>query len=180
VQESEFKGEDPQCSQSLIIRLSFLSGFVSGYVPYSSSQTDVSEACSSWFLPRIVGISKAVELVYTGRVFRAAEDATSGLFSYVVPREQVLSKATEIAAEMAENTSAVSVALSKALLWHGLMEDDPQSVHLTESRCFYSAGRQRDAYEGIQSFLDRRPPKFTMTVSTDMPDFFPWWKLPKV
>jgi len=136
----------------------------------------VPEACSSWFLPRIVGIAKAAELVYTGRVFRAVEEASSGLFNCVVPREEVVSKATEIA----ENTSPVSVALSKALLWHGLAEDDPQSAHLIDSRCFYWAGQQRDAYEGIQSFLDRRPPKFTMTVSTDMPDFYPWWKEPKV
>lgn len=140
----------------------------------------VPEACSSWFLPRIVGISKAAELVYTGRVFRAAEEAASGLFSYVVPREQVLSTAMKIAEEISENAAPVSVALSKALLWHGLTEDDPQSVHLIDSRCFYWAGRQKDAYEGIQSFLEKRPPQFTMSVSDDMPDFYPWWKEPKV
>jgi enoyl-CoA hydratase/carnithine racemase len=140
----------------------------------------VPEACSSWFLPRIVGISKAAELVYTGRVFRAAEEAASGLFSYVVPREQVLSTAMKIAEEISQNAAPVSVALSKALLWHGLGEDDPQSVHLIDSRCFYWAGRQKDAYEGIQSFLEKRPPQFTMRVSADMPDFYPWWKEPKV
>jgi len=140
----------------------------------------VPEACSSWFLPRIVGISKAAELVYTGRVFRAAEEAASGLFSYVVPREQVLSTAMKIAEEISENAAPVSVALSKALLWHGLTEDDPHSAHLIDSRCFYWAGRQKDAYEGIQSFLEKRPPQFTMSVSADMPDFYPWWKEPKV
>jgi enoyl-CoA hydratase/carnithine racemase len=140
----------------------------------------VPEACSSWFLPRIVGISKAAELVYTGRVFRAAEEDASGLFSYVVPREQVLSTAMRIAEEISQNAAPVSVALSKALLWHGLTEDDPQSVHLIDSRCFYWAGLQKDAYEGIQSFLEKRPPQFTMRVSADMPDFYPWWKEPKV
>jgi enoyl-CoA hydratase/carnithine racemase len=140
----------------------------------------VPEACSSWFLPRIVGISKAAELIYTGRVFRAAEEAASGLFSYVVPREQVVSTAMKIAEEISENAAPVSVALSKALLWHGLTEDDPHSVHLIDSRCFYWAGRQKDAYEGIQSFLEKRPPQFTMSVSADMPDFYPWWKEPKV
>jgi len=140
----------------------------------------VPEACSSWFLPRIVGISKAAELVYTGRVFRAAEEAASGLFSYVVQREQVLSTAMKIAKEISENAAPVSVALSKALLWHGLTEDDPHSVHLIDSRCFYWTGRQRDAHEGIQSFLEKRPPRFTMSVSADMPDFYPWWKEPKV
>ena len=140
----------------------------------------VLEACSSWFLPRIVGISKAAELVYTGRIFRAAEEADSGLFSHVLPQDQVLPKAMSIANEIAENSSPVSVALSKALLWHGLGEDDPQSVHLIDSRCFFWMGGQKDSYEGIQSFLDKRPPKFTMSVSKDMPDFYPWWKEPKV
>jgi enoyl-CoA hydratase/carnithine racemase len=140
----------------------------------------VPDACASWFLPRIVGISKATELVYTGRVFRAAEEANSGLFSYVLPHDEVLAKAMSIAKEIAENTSAVSVALSKALLWHGLGETDPQSVHLIDSRCFYWAGRQKDAYEGVESFLEKRPPRFTLRVSSDMPDFYPWWKEPKV
>jgi enoyl-CoA hydratase/carnithine racemase len=140
----------------------------------------VPEACSSWFLPRIVGISKAAELVYTGRVFRAAEEAASGLFSHVVPRERVVSTAMRIAEEISQNAAPVSVALSKALLWHGLTEDDPHSVHLIDSRCFYWTGGQRDAREGIQSFLEKRPPAFTMRVSADMPDFYPWWKEPKV
>jgi len=140
----------------------------------------VPEACSSWFLPRIVGMSKATELVYTGRVFRAGEERDSGLFTYVVPKEQVLQKAMDIAREIADNTSAVSVALSKALLWHGLGEPDPQSVHLIDSKCIHWAGRQPDCYEGVVSFLEKRPPKFTMSPSRDLPDFYPWWKEPKV
>jgi enoyl-CoA hydratase/carnithine racemase len=140
----------------------------------------VPEACSSWFLPRIVGISKAAEFIYTGRVFRAAEEANSGLFNRVVAQDQVMTKAINMAKEIAENTAPVSVALSKALLWHGLGETDPQSVHLIDSRCFYWAGRQKDAYEGVESFLEKRPPKFTMRVSSHMPDFYPWWKEPKV
>lgn len=140
----------------------------------------VPEACSSWFLPRIVGTSKAAEWIYTGRVFRASEEAASGLFNYVVPQGKVLDKAMTIAREIAENTSAVSVALSKALLWHGLSEGDPQSVHLIDSRCFYWMGHQKDSQEGVDSFLEKRPPKFGMKVSSDMPDFYPWWKEPKV
>jgi enoyl-CoA hydratase/carnithine racemase len=140
----------------------------------------VPEACSSWFLPRIVGISKAAEWIYTGRVFRASEEAASGLFNYVVPQGKVLDKAMTIAREIAENTAAVSVALSKALLWHGLAEGDPQSVHLIDSRCFYWMGHQKDSREGVDSFLEKRPPKFGMKVSSDMPDFYPWWKEPKV
>ncbi len=140
----------------------------------------VPDACASWFLPRIVGISKAAELIYTGRVFRAAEEANSGLFNWVVPRNEVLVQAMSIAEEIADNAAPVSVALSKALLWHGLAEGDPQSVHLIDSRVFFWAGRQRDAYEGVESFLEKRSPKFTLKVSTDMPDFYPWWKEPKV
>jgi enoyl-CoA hydratase/carnithine racemase len=140
----------------------------------------VPEACSSWFLPRIVGISKAAEWVYTGRVFRASEEAASGLFNYVVSQGKVLEKAMTIAKEIAENTSAVSVALSKALLWHGYAEADPQSVHLIDSRCFFWMGREKDSREGIESFLEKRPPQFSMKVSTDMPDFYPWWREPKV
>lgn len=140
----------------------------------------VPDACASWFLPRIVGISKAAELIYTGRVFRAAEEANSGLFNWVVPHDEVLAKAVSIAKEIADNTAPVSVALSKALLWHSLAEGDPQSVHLIDSRVFFWAGRQRDAYEGVKSFLEKRPPTFTLRVSSEMPDFYPWWKEPKV
>jgi enoyl-CoA hydratase/carnithine racemase len=140
----------------------------------------VPEACSSWFLPRIVGISKAAELVLTGRIFRAAEEAHSGLFNYVLPREQVLPKALSIAREIADHTSAVSVTLSKALLWHGLAEGDPQSVHLIDSRCFFWVGKNKDAYEGVQSFLEKRPPQFSLSPTKDLPDFYPWWKEPKV
>ncbi len=140
----------------------------------------VPEACSSWFLPRIVGIGKALEWCTTGRVFRAREEAASGLFNYVLPAAEVLDKAMTIAREIADSTSAVSVALGKALLWHCLGEDDPQSAHLIDSKCIYWAGRQVDAYEGVQSFLEKRPARFTMSAARDMPDFYPWWKEPKV
>lgn len=140
----------------------------------------VPEACSSWFLPRIVGISKAAELVYTGRVFRAADERASGLFNYVVPADQVLAKATELAREIADNTSATSIALSKALLWRGLGNENPESAHLNDSRCIYWAGAQKDAYEGVQAFLEKRDPRFTMSAATDLPDFYPWWTEPKV
>jgi len=140
----------------------------------------VPEACSSWFLPRIVGVSKAAELVYTGRIFRAEEEARSGLFNHVVPGPTVLARALEIAHEIADNTSATSVALSKALLWHGLGDADPQTAHLHDSKCIYWAGRNKDAYEGVSSFLEKRKPNFTMSAVTEMPDFYPWWTEPKV
>jgi enoyl-CoA hydratase/carnithine racemase len=140
----------------------------------------VPEACSSWFLPRIVGIAKATELVYTGRVFRARDEAASGLFNYVLPAAEVLPKALSLAHEIADNTSATSVALSKALLWHGLGDPDPQTAHLRDSKCIYWAGMQKDAYEGVSSFLEKREPAFTLSATSDMPDFYPWWTEPKV
>ncbi len=139
----------------------------------------VPEACSSWFLPRIIGVPRAAELLYTGRVFRAEEEASSGLFNYILPPDQVLTKAIDIAREICE-TSSVSVALTKALLWHGIIEKDPQSVHLIDSRCFYWLGRREDSKEGVQAFLEKRTPNFTMSPTEDMPDFYPWWKEPKV
>ncbi|MBU0515245.1 MAG: enoyl-CoA hydratase/isomerase family protein [Proteobacteria bacterium] len=138
------------------------------------------EGCAGWFLPRLVGIAKAAELAYTGRVFPAADEAGSGLFNHVVPAGEVLTKAMAIAREIVDNTSAVSVALNKALLWHGLSEPDPQSQHLIDSKCFYWIGRQPDAAEGIDSFLEKRPPQFTMSPTKDLPDFYPWWTEPKV
>jgi enoyl-CoA hydratase/carnithine racemase len=140
----------------------------------------VPEACSSWFLPRLVGIAKAAELVYTGRVFRASEEAASGLFNYVLPAKDVLPRALELAREIADNTSATSVTLSKALLWHGLGEADPESAHLQDSKCIFWAGMQKDAYEGVSSFLEKRPAAFTMSATKDLPDFYPWWTEPKV
>jgi enoyl-CoA hydratase/carnithine racemase len=140
----------------------------------------VPEACSSWFLPRIVGMAKALELCLTGRVFSAADEAGSGLFNYVLPAGEVLPKARAIAREIADHTSAVSIALTRAMLWHGAGDPDPQTTFLTDSKCIFWCGQQPDAYEGVQSFLEKRPPRFPMSAASHMPDFYPWWKEPKV
>jgi len=131
----------------------------------------VLEACSSWFLPRLVGMSKATELVYTGRIFQAADERASGLFTHVAPAGQALSRAMAIAGEIADHTSAVSVALCKRLMWHGLGLKDPYAAHLADSRCFFWAGQQKDSEEGVRSFLEKRPPRFAMSASRDVPDF---------
>ncbi len=134
------------------------------------------EACSSYFLPRLVGMGKATEWVYSGRVFPAADEAHSGLFNYVLPAAEVLPKALELAREIADNTSAISVTLAKAMLWHGLDEPDPQAAHLVESRIIHWIGGQADAREGVNSFLEKRPAQFKMRPSRDLPDFYPWWQ----
>ena len=136
----------------------------------------VPEACSSWFLPRVVGISQAMRWVATGRVFPAEEALAGGLVSEVVPHEALLPTARALAEEIAGSTSAVSVALSRQLLWKMLGADHPMEAHKLDSQAIYAMGRSPDAYEGVQSFLEKRPPKFTMRPSEDMPDFYPWWE----
>jgi enoyl-CoA hydratase/carnithine racemase len=138
----------------------------------------VPEACSSWFLPRVVGISKAMEWVATGRVFPAEEALAGGLVSEVLAPEQLLPRARELATEIAENTSALSIALSRQMLWKMLGADHPMEAHRVDSQAIAFMGKNPDSYEGVQSFLEKRPPKFEMKVSSDLPDFFPWWKDP--
>jgi enoyl-CoA hydratase/carnithine racemase len=136
----------------------------------------VPEACSSWFLPRLVGISRAAEWVYTGRVFPAEEALQGGLVSRVVPPERLLPVARELALEIARNTSAVSVALSRQLLWRLLGADHPMEAHQLDSKCMNWTGRSTDAYEGVTAFLEKRPARFTLRPSTDLPPFYPWWR----
>ena len=136
----------------------------------------VPEAASSWFLPRVVGISQAMEWVATGRVFGAQEALAGRLVSRVVPPAELLPTAHALAREIADNTSAVSVALARQMLWKMLGADHPMVAHQVDSKAIYAMGRSADAYEGVQSFLEKRPPKFTMRPSSDMPAFFPWWK----
>jgi enoyl-CoA hydratase/carnithine racemase len=138
----------------------------------------VPEACSSWFLPRVVGISRAMEWVATGRLFQAQEALEGGLVSRVVPPEELLPAARGIAAEIAENTSAISVCLARHLLWRMLGADHPMEAHRLDSRAIFAMGRSPDAYEGVSSFLEKRPPCFPMKVSQDLPGFFPWWEEP--
>ena len=138
----------------------------------------VPEACSSWFLPRIVGISRAAEWVYTGRVFNAEEAHTAGLVSRVLPTEGVVAAARTLAHEMLEGTSAMSIALARQMLWRMLGADHPMEAHKIDSRAIYFMGQSADAHEGVASFLEKRPPKFTLRPSADMPDFYPWWEEP--
>ena len=120
----------------------------------------VPEACSSWFLPRVVGISRAVEWVATGRVFPASEALEAGLVRAVLPPDELLPAARTLAAEIAGNTSAVSVALARQMMWKMLGADHPMEAHKLDSRLMRATGRTADAAEGIASFLEKRPPRF--------------------
>ena len=137
----------------------------------------VPEAASSWFLPRAVGISQAMEWVATGRVFDAQEALAGRLVSRVVPAADLLATARALAREIADNTSPVSVALARQMLWRMLGADHPMTAHQIDSKAIFSMGRSPDAYEGVQSFLEKRAPRFTMKPSADMPEFYPWWKV---
>jgi enoyl-CoA hydratase/carnithine racemase len=135
----------------------------------------VPEACSSWFLPRLVGISRAMEWCATGRVFGAQEALEGGLVRQVVPPEQLMPTAIALAREIADNTAPVSVALTRQMLWRMLGADHPMEAHKLDSRAIYARGRQGDAKEGVVSFLEKRPASYPDKVSANMPDFFPWW-----
>ncbi len=135
----------------------------------------VPEACSTWFLPRLVGMQRAAEWVYTGRVFGAEEAQAGGLVSRVVPPDALMPTALALAREIADNTSAVSVALARQMMWKLLGTDHPMEGHRLDSRGMAWTGSSADAREGIASFLEKRPPRFTLKPSRDMPPFYPWW-----
>jgi enoyl-CoA hydratase/carnithine racemase len=137
----------------------------------------VPEAASSWFLPRIVGISQAMEWVATGRVFDAAEALAGRLVSRVVPAAELMPAARALADEIAANTSAVSVTLSRRMLWSMLGQPTPWDAHRLDSRAISVLGRGPDVAEGVESFLEKRPPRFSAPVS-DYLDVVPEWPAP--
>ena len=136
----------------------------------------VPEACSSYFLPRVVGISQALEWCYSGRVFPGDEALAGGLVRSVHQPDDLLAAAKVIAREIADNTSAVSVTLIRQMLWKMLGADHPMEAHKIDSRGIYFAGKAADAKEGVESFLEKRTAKFPLKVSEDMPEFYPWWE----
>jgi enoyl-CoA hydratase/carnithine racemase len=139
----------------------------------------VPEACSSWFLPRVVGISRAAEWVYTGRILSADEAASGGLVRTVYAPDELLPAARTLAREIADNTSGVSVALSRQMLWRMLGADHPMQAHRVDSRAIQLRGRSADAHEGVTSFLEKRPAKFSDSVAASLPDVFPEWQDPQ-
>jgi enoyl-CoA hydratase/carnithine racemase len=132
----------------------------------------VPEAASTWFLPRIVGPSRAAEWLYTGRLFDAGEALAAGLVRSVHPADELMPAAVALAREMADGTAPVSVALTRQLIWRGLTFDEPYSSHLADSRGMAVMGAGPDAREGVTAFLEKRAPSFPGRVSTDLPDVF--------
>ena len=139
----------------------------------------VPEACSSWFLPRIVGISRAMEWVATGRVFPAQEGLDGGLLRSLHPPGELLQAARDIACEIAENTAPVSVALARRMLWTMLGAEHPMLAHRADSRGMLYRGQSADAAEGITAFLEKRPAQFPERVSDGLPDILPGSTVPE-
>jgi enoyl-CoA hydratase/carnithine racemase len=139
----------------------------------------VPEAASSWFLPRIVGMSRALEWCYSGRVFGADEALAGGLIRSVHAPEALMDAARAIAQEIAANTAPVSIALTRQMMWRMAGADHPMRAHQIDSRAIAARSVSTDAAEGVSSFLEKRAPAFSDRISTHMPGFFPWWDEPQ-
>ena len=139
----------------------------------------VPEACSSWFLPRLVGIAQAQEWVMTGRVFPAQEALAGGLVRSVHPAGELLDAARTLAKEIIDNTAPVSVALARQMMWRMLGASHPMEAHRVDSRGIQIRGCSNDVKEGVMSFLEKRPAQFVDRVSSDVPDIFPGWSEPE-
>ncbi|MFP5383987.1 MAG: crotonase/enoyl-CoA hydratase family protein [Gammaproteobacteria bacterium] len=139
----------------------------------------VPDGAASWLLPKVVGLPQALEWTLSGRVFDANEALNGGLVRSLHKPEDLMPTAMSLAREIADNTSAISVALARQLLWNTSGKDHPVYANMYESRGLYHAGRSPDAMEGVMSFLQKRAPKYPGKVSTDMPPGFPWWDEPE-
>ena len=135
----------------------------------------VPEAASSWFLPRLVGITKALELCYSGKIISAKEAENINLVSEVLPKDQLIDRALAVANEFTAESSQISIALTRQMMWRMLGADDPMEAHKIDSRGVFELGQSGEAIEGVKSFLEKRPPSFPGKVSKDMPSFYPWW-----
>lgn len=131
------------------------------------------ESCSSWFLPRLVGVQKALEWSFKGNVFGAEEALNAGLISEITTADDLMSRAREIAHDLTKGTSAVSVAFNRQLIWRMMGASHPMEAHAAESRTMYHTST-KDGKEGVQSFLDKRPPVFEDRISNGAPDGFDW------
>ena len=133
------------------------------------------DACSSWFLPKIIGISKALDLTFSGRIIDSQEALDLSLISSIHKPENLISDALNIAQELVEKSAPISIAITRQMLWRSFSQSEPYDAHVIESKAMDSRGASDDAKEGVNSFLEKRPAKFKNLVSSDMPNFFPWW-----
>jgi len=136
----------------------------------------VPEACSSWFLPRIVGISKALEWCYGGRIIPADEALKNNLISEILADNLLIDRAKEVATQLTQQSSSVSIGLTRQMMWKMLGAEHPMSAHKIDSRAVYYLGQSLDAQEGVKSFLEKREADFKNQISADLPSFFPWWE----
>ena len=136
----------------------------------------VPDACSSWFLPKIVGISKALDLTFSGRIIDSKEALDIALISSIHKPENLINDAKKIAQELVEKSAPVSIAITRQMLWISFGQAAPYEAHVIESKAIDSRGASDDAKEGVNSFLEKRPARFRNLISSDMPDFFPWWE----
>ncbi len=136
----------------------------------------VPDGCASWFLPKIVGISSALELCYSGKIIDATEAYRIGLVNYLVEDDQLISKAIEISDMFCDSSAPVSMAMTRHMLWSLSADDSPENAHVIESKLIDSRGLSDDAKEGVMSFLEKRRANFKNKISSDLPDDFPWRK----
>ena len=136
----------------------------------------VPDACSSWFLPKIVGISKALELTFSGRIIESQEALDISLISSIHKPKNLINDAINIAQRLVENSAPVSIAITRQMLWRSFGQSDPYDAHIIESKAMDSRGASDDAKEGVNSFLEKRSANFVNKINSDMPNFFPWWE----
>ena len=136
----------------------------------------VPDGCASWFLPKIVGISSALELCYSGNIIDATEAFKIGLANYLVEDDQLIPKAIEISDMFCNSSAPVSIAMTRHMLWSLSADDSPENAHVIESKLIDSRGLSDDAKEGVMSFLEKRSANFKNKISSDLPDDFPWRK----
>ena len=134
----------------------------------------VPDGCASWFLPRIIGISKALELCYSGKIIDATEALDIGLLNYLVDEDQLIDKAVELSNTFFDSSAPISVAMTRHMLWSLSADNNPYHEHIIESKIINSRGASNDAREGVMSFLEKRGPNFKNKISSDMPKDFPW------